>query len=105
MSCHKLSKLKNTGRLLKKLRETHGLLLREVGSSISLDPTLLSKIEQNKRLPTKNQIIALANYYDEYKNEIISTWLSDKVLSELYDQPLAIEAINIARKKILLKKS
>ena len=43
-------------------------------------------------------------YFVDYKNEIIVTWLSDKVIFELKDSPLAISAINIAKKKVLNKK-
>ena len=99
-----MSILKFTGELLKQLRESEGLLLREVGAKLSIDPTLLSKIEQNKRLPTSKQILILSNFYFDYKNEIIVTWLSDKVIFELKDSPLAISAINIAKKKVLNKK-
>ena len=62
-----MSILKFTGELLKQLRESEGLLLREVGAKLSIDPTLLSKIEQNKRLPTSKQILILSNFYFDYK--------------------------------------
>ena len=50
--------MKNIGDTLRALRESKGLLLREVGAELSLDPTLLSKIERNDRMPTKEQVKA-----------------------------------------------
>jgi len=41
----KQSALKRIGTILRELREAKGLLLREVGAKLSLDPTILSKIE------------------------------------------------------------
>ena len=57
-----LSSLKTIGATLRELRERKGLLLREVGAQLSLDPTILSKIEQDKRMPTKGQVKALGEF-------------------------------------------
>ena len=53
---------KTIGAILRELREIKGLLLREVGAKLSIDPALLSKIEQDKRMPTKDQVRSLANF-------------------------------------------
>jgi transcriptional regulator with XRE-family HTH domain len=89
--------------ILRELRESKGLLLREVGAELSLDPTILSKIEQAKRLPTKGQVKALADFYKDKKNEVIIAWLSDKLVYEVQDEELAIQAIHVAEEKIKYK--
>ena len=94
--------MKRIGEKLRELRESKGLLLREVGASLSIDPTLLSKIERGDRIATKNQITDLSNYYDQ-NEELIIEWLSDKVAYELSDEEYAIEAIKVAEQKILYK--
>jgi len=96
--------LKTIGTILRELRETNGLLLREVGAKLSLDPTILSKIEQDKRMPTKDQVNALADFYKDNKNEVIIAWLSDKLVFELQDQDLALEAMQVAEDKIKFNK-
>jgi ribosome-binding protein aMBF1 (putative translation factor) len=51
----KQSTLKTIGTTLRELREAKGLLLREVGAKLSLDPTILSKIEQDKECRQKSK--------------------------------------------------
>lgn len=96
----KLGILKTIGTTLRKLREEKGLLLREVGAELSIDPTILSKIEQDKRMPTKEQVKALGDFYKNKKEEVIIAWLSDKLFYEVQDDDLALLAMQVAEEKI-----
>jgi HTH-type transcriptional regulator, competence development regulator len=87
------------GTILRNLRETRNLLLREVAASISIDPTLLSKIERDERMPTRGQVKALSVFYKE-ETSIVLAYLSDKIVMELEDEELAFEAIKAAEKKL-----
>lgn len=87
------------------MRETKGLLLREVGAKLSLDPTILSKIERDERMPTREQVKALADFYKDQKNEVIIAWLSDKLFNEVQDEDLALQAMQVAEEKIKNKKT
>lgn len=90
------------GTILRNLRETKSLLLREVAASISIDPTLLSKIERDERMPTREQVAALSAFYKEYRI-IILAYLSDKIVNELENEELALEAMKIAEDKLKAK--
>jgi transcriptional regulator with XRE-family HTH domain len=96
--------LKTIGTTLRELRETKGLLLREVGAKLSLDPTILSKIERDERMPTREQVKALADFYKDQKNEVIIAWLSDKLYYEVQDEDLALQAMHVAEEKIKYNK-
>ena len=96
----KQSSLKTIGTILRELREAKGLLLREVGAKLSLDPTILSKIERDERMPTKEQVKALSDFYKEQKNDVIIAWLSDKLAYEVQDEELALEAMKVAEEKV-----
>lgn len=96
--------MKTIGTTLRVAREEKGLLLREVGAKLSLDPTILSKIEQDKRMPTKVQVKALADFYKDKKNEIIISWLSDKLFYEVQDEDLALQAMKVAEEKLKYNK-
>ncbi len=100
----KESKLKTIGTKLRELREGKALLLREVGAKLSIDPTILSKIEQDKRMPTKEQVKSLANFYKDQKNEVIIAWLSDKLYYEVHNEDLALQAMQVAEEKIKFNK-
>jgi len=97
--------LKTIGTTLRGLREANGLLLREVGAKISIDPTILSKIERDERMPTKEQVKALADFYKDQKNEVIIAWLSDKLYYEVQNEDLALQAMQVAEEKIKNQKS
>lgn len=86
--------------MLRELREAKGLLLREVGAALSLDPTLLSKMERDERMPTRTQINALADFYKEQKKEIIIAWLSDKLTDQVHGEDWAMEAMKVAEEKL-----
>lgn len=96
----KMAVSKTIGIILRELREEKGLLLREVGAELSLDPTILSKIERNERMPTREQVKALSDFYKEQKNEVIIAWLSDKLAYEVQDEDLALEAMKVAEEKV-----
>lgn len=91
------------GAILRNLREAKSLLLREVAASIAIDPTLLSKIERDERMPTREQVKALSAFYKEEEDSIVLAYLSDKLVNELEHEDLALEAIKIAENKLKLK--
>jgi transcriptional regulator with XRE-family HTH domain len=63
--------MQTIGSTLKSIREEKGLLLQDVTSVTGINKTLLSRIENDKRLPTREQVNLLCNYYKVQKNEII----------------------------------
>lgn len=97
--------MKSIGETLRELRENKNLLLREVGANLSLDPTLLSKIERDERMPTKEQVESLSNFYSENKNEVILAWLSDKLVYQVKGETLGLEAMKVAEEKIKYQKN
>lgn len=99
-----MQRSKTIGEILRELREGKELLLREVGAKLSIDPTILSKIERGERMPTRDQVKALADFYKEQKNEVIIAWLSDKLVHEVENEDLALQAILVAGEKIKNKK-
>jgi HTH-type transcriptional regulator, competence development regulator len=97
--------VKTIGTTLRGLRKSKGFLLREVGAKLSLDPTILSKIERDERMPTREQIKALANFYKDNMNEVIIAWLSDKLYYEVQNEDLALQAMQVAEEKIKYRKN
>jgi len=82
--------------LLKKGRESKGLTTRQVASSLNIDQALISKFENGLRTPTKKQLLALAEIYSIDPDLLILPWLTQKILKEINDEPLALEALRSA---------
>ena len=96
--------MKTTAELIRELREKNGLLLRQVAAEIEIDQALLSKIERGERMPTKDQIVRLAKFYKVDLDETLITFFSDKLVYEVQDEDLALQAMQVAEEKIKYNK-
>lgn len=93
------------GAILREFRHKRNLLLREVASAIGIDQAILSKYETDKRLPTKEQVALLSQFYEDTTRTIFIAYLSDKMADELKDEDLAFKVMQVAEEKIKYKKS
>ncbi|HUZ58294.1 MAG TPA: helix-turn-helix transcriptional regulator [Hanamia sp.] len=88
------------GSQIKKLREQQQLPLRTVAAYLDIDQASLSKIEHGRRKASREQVIQLAKYFNTNENQLLVTWLSDKLAHEIQDEDLAIQALKAAEKKV-----
>lgn len=76
------------------------MLLREVAAAVEMDQALLSKIERGERMPTRDQVIRLAKFYEVDPRQFLVAFLSDKLVYEVEDEDVGLKAIQVAEKKI-----
>jgi len=93
-------KLKTTGEIIRAKREQKGLLLRHVSALLDIDTAILSKIERGERKATREQIVKLADILELDKESLIVQYLSEKILYEIQDEDLGIQALKVAEKTI-----
>ena len=88
-------------RIIKELREQHGVLQRQLAALLEIDTPMFSKIERGDRRAKRTQVIQLAEYFKVDKNELLTLWLADKVLDAVEDEDeLKHDAIEVAQKRI-----
>ncbi len=92
--------MQSLGEILRKLRNEKGLSLRGVADTVSIDSAILSKIEHGQRKATRQQIVKLTHYYNADEDELMTCWLSEKMVYRMADEKLAAQAINLAERKI-----
>lgn len=92
--------MESVGQFLKNARENLSLPLQDVYNVTNIDMTLLSRIENGKRLPTKDQLSALTDLYKCDHHSATIHWLSDKIVQEVEDEQYAIEALHVASEKV-----
>lgn len=92
--------MKSIGEIIRELREEKSLLLRQVAAEIEIDQALLSKIERNERMPTKDQVKRLAKFFGKNENDLLVSFFSDKLVYEVKDEEVALKAMQVAEKKI-----
>jgi predicted nucleotidyltransferase len=92
------------GKTIRKLRESRKLPLRTVAAYLDMDQAILSKIERGKRPANREQIIKLAEFFKVNENELLVSWLSDKVVKlaqyEIADERVALKALQLAEHKV-----
>lgn len=92
--------MKTIGEVIRELRTGRGLLIREVAAGLEIDSSLLSRIERGDKRPTREQIVRLAEILQADENELMISYLSDRVVYELRGEKLALEAMHAAEKKL-----
>ena len=95
--------MEDLSELLKSGREKKGLLLREVASKIEVDTALISKIENNDRRPTKEQLKKLAKILDIDFIRLSTLWHVEKIYEEIKDEENILDIIKKLKKKIVNK--
>lgn len=90
----------NFGEHLRTMRETAGLTLREVATNVSIDPSLLAKIERNQRQPTKQLITNIAVFFKIEERELLSEFLSDQIAYKILDEKADLKILKLAEEKV-----
>lgn len=87
------------GEKLRCIREEKELPLRKVAALLDIDVAILSKMERGERKITKEVVLKLADIYDYNADELLVSFLSDKILFEIQDEDLGIEALKVAEER------
>ena len=93
----------NMGDIIRKLRHEKKLPLRTVAAYLDIDQAILSRIERGKCKPTRGQIVKLAEYFKMNEDDFLVAWLSDKLVYEIADEQVALEALRVAEEKVAYK--
>ena len=92
--------MNSLGNTIRKLREDKQLPLRTVAVYLDIDQAMLSKVERGQRKLNREQVVKLAGYFKVKENDFLVAWLSDKLVYELEDEELALEALQVAEEKV-----
>jgi transcriptional regulator with XRE-family HTH domain len=89
--------MNSLGEKIRTIRESKSLLLRQVAAHLEIDTALISKIERGERRLTREQVIKLAKFYNVTEEELLTLWLSDKLLDTIENDPFAMQGLNKAK--------
>lgn len=88
------------GKRIKKLRESKGLFLREVGAALELDNAFISKVENEERLLPRKHLENLAEFLNVPLDELLVLWMSDKIRAIIDDEEIGRQALNNVLKEL-----
>jgi transcriptional regulator with XRE-family HTH domain len=89
--------MNSLGEKIRTIRESKSLLLRQVAAHLEIDTALISKIERGERRLTRDQVTKLAKFYNVSDEELLTLWLSDKLLDTIENEPFAMQGLNKAK--------
>jgi predicted nucleotidyltransferase len=93
----------NLGNIIRKLRAEKKLPLRTGAAFLDIDQAILSKMERGQRKLKREHVLKLAGYFKVKENDLLVAWLSDKLVYDVADEQVALEALQVAEEKVAYK--
>lgn len=90
--------------MIRSARERKGLLMRELAAKIEVDIAQISRFEKGDRRPTKEQIGKLIDVLQLEKEEVLTLWLSNKIMNDIEGEEVALQALKMVQKRIKKRK-
>jgi transcriptional regulator with XRE-family HTH domain len=84
------------GGKIRELRESKGILLRQLAAQLDMDTALLSKMERGDRSFRKEDILSLSEIFNQPEKVLLTIWLADKVMQTIHEEEFQIEALELA---------
>lgn len=95
-----MDKTNSFGEYLRSRREQLGLPLRKVAAELDIDTSILSKIERNERVATKEMLPILSNVLSIPIKEIQIEFIQSTVISGLGDLKFLADGLKNVLKKL-----
>ena len=93
------------GNRIKELRESKGLLQRQLSAQLEIDTPMFSKIERGERRAKREQVLKIAEILKVKADDLLALWLTDQILEVLTDEEQALHALKMAEKDIKTNKN
>lgn len=93
------------GNRIKELRESKGLLQRQLSAQLEIDTPMFSKIERGERRAKREQVLKIAEILKVKADDLLALWLTDQILEVLTDEEQALQALKMAEKDIKTNKN
>ena len=84
------------GLKLKELRESNGFVQRQIAAELEVDTAYISKVENEEKQLSKIHLKKVSKFYKIPEKELLTIWLSDKIIDLVKNEPTAKESMNLA---------
>ncbi|RFZ85082.1 XRE family transcriptional regulator [Mucilaginibacter terrenus] len=85
----------NFGERIRKLRESQGLLQRQLAADLEIDTPMFSKIERGERKAKREQVEQLAKLLHTDETQLLSLWLANQIFDFVKDERFASDSLNM----------
>jgi transcriptional regulator with XRE-family HTH domain len=83
------------GERIKELRESQGLLQRQLAADLEIDTPMFSKIERGERKAKREQVEQLAELLHTDKTQLLSLWLANQIFDFVKDETFASDSLHL----------
>ena len=83
------------GEKLKELRESKGLVQRQVAAELEVDTAYISKMEGNEKSVSRSYLKKLAVLLNVSEEKLLTLWLADKIYGLVKDEPVRLKSIEV----------
>ncbi|MBR08157.1 MAG: transcriptional regulator [Rickettsiales bacterium] len=87
------------GNKIRELRESKGLLLRQVAAHIEVDTALVSKLERGERKAHKEQVTRIAEFLEVEEKDLMLLWLADRIADSIEGEILGMDALKYVERE------
>lgn len=96
----KTRNMEGFGEKIRKLRKEKELPLRTVAAFLDIDQAILSKIERGQRNASRDQVVKLGEFFNVKADDLLVSWLSDKLMDEVKGEDVGLKALQVAEEKV-----
>ena len=85
------------GQKLRELRESKGLVQRQIAAELEVDTAYVSKIEGNEKPVSRHHLKKLSILLEISEDELLKHWIADKLYDVIKYEIFGVEALQLAK--------
>lgn len=89
------------GLKLRELRESNGLVQRQIAAQLEVDTAYISKVENEEKPISKIHISKLAQIFKIPEKELLKMWLADKIYELIIDEENPLDVLKSVQRQIV----
>jgi len=91
------------GQTIRNYTEAKALLLRQLAAALEVDTAFISKMERDEKQATRVHVGKLAIILKLANDELLTIWLSDKLMNTLEEEPSVYNVLKLTVKRLKKK--
>lgn len=91
------------GKRIKELRESSGLLQRELAAKLNIGEGFLSKVENDQKLLKRDDLMILSHIFNVDLSELETLWLANKLYDLIKNENNGLNALKVAEEQVVYK--
>lgn len=85
------------GQKLRELRESKGLVQRQIAAELEVDTAYVIKIEGNEKPVSRHHLKKLSILLEISEDELLKHWIADKLYDVIKNEIFGVEALQLAK--------